>query len=298
MTKFEEIRKIVENFQRKADRCFESYNAEMTRAKNRYSEEAFKIKSAEIWGGAHGNMEYEREQAVNKVSEIIGGIQEDFRGWMTKPISGDLLATLNAIRNFELKLSMPELQILEKEVNGSYFGTRIFSEVARENGYFAKSPDMATFTQGLKRVENNAREAIECYCGCAPDFSGSDLLGEWKVSGVTMGDIPAWRRVFASNYLKTDTSLKDAEKLWGQSQIPAEYKLTKEEEKRIYSIVDNIKDEKAKKDRLAELQTVEPDIVNKIKLMDDEHRAAVEKYLDTGKVGYVSDNNGENIVYP
>lgn len=50
MTGFEEIRKIVSSFQKKADGYFSDYNAKMSRARERYSEKEFLLQSATIWG--------------------------------------------------------------------------------------------------------------------------------------------------------------------------------------------------------------------------------------------------------
>ena len=70
MTRFEEIRKIVSGFQKKADGYFVNYNAKMNKARERYSEKEFMLQSATIWGDASGKMQAEREIAIDKISEI------------------------------------------------------------------------------------------------------------------------------------------------------------------------------------------------------------------------------------
>ena len=69
---------------------------------------------------------------------------------------------------------------------------------------------------------------------------------------------------------------KKAEELWGISDIPREFKLSKEEEKRIYDLIGNIENETEKQERIKQLSSVEPDFMDKLALMDGEYKEAVE----------------------
>lgn len=281
MTGFEEIRKIVSSFQKRADNCFVDYNAKMNRARERYSEKEFMLQSANIWGSASGKMQAERGIALDKISEIEKNIQEDFRRWMIKPLDNNLLQTMNCIRNFELKMTMDELEVLKDSVQDSFFGLRILGEVAKSSGYYIKVPNMGDFTGKLRAAVNNAKDAIECYSGSAPEFPGKDLLGEWTVSGISQGKYPVWRRLGAADYLEKDTSAKEAEEAWNAAKIPLEFKVTREEKERISKMIGNPASEEEKRERIRQLADADPDIVNKIKTFDDLSESIL-RYVDTG----------------
>ena len=297
ISKFQQIREIVTKFQQKADSLFVEYNTKLDRAKSRYSTEVYTQKSREIWSEVGGHLEAERAVARNGVALTVEEIKKSFDEWLLAPVNGDLLQTLNCVRNFEIPLGMAELKTLEKATNSSFFGKKIFVEIAKENGYYLKSPDAQTFMNLLHRVENNATNAVQAYAGHYPDFVGKDLLPEWEYNGQSFGEVPVYLFVAAGQFLVKDTSLKQADELWGQSSIPAEYKLTPDEEKRIYSMIENIEDETAKKERLKELEAIEPDIKNKLPLLSDQYKKAVEGYIADGDLAYVGEN-GEGYEYP
>ena len=121
---------------------------------------------------------------------------------MIKPLDNNLLQTMNCIRNFELKMSIDELEVLKDSVQDSFFGLRILGEVAKNSGYFFDVPKMGDFTRKLHTAVSNAKDAVECYSGSAPEFPGKDLLGEWTVSGISQGEYPVWRRLGAADYLE------------------------------------------------------------------------------------------------
>lgn len=287
MTGFGQIKAVVTEYQEKADRHFRDYSKRIERARQRYSDEAFWEESRKIWIDVGSKVDVARGIAKNEIDLIVEDIEKDFRKWLVKPLDGNLIQTLNCIRNFEIHLGIEELRVLEEETKNSFFGSRIFSEIAKENGYYVKTPDSKTFMSALKRVHDNAVTAVTAYAGHYPDLIGKDLLEE---------DKPVYALVMASNFLTKNDSIKEAEELWGISDIPREFKLSKEEEKRIYDLIDNIENETEKQERIKQLSSVEPDFMDKLALMDGEYKEAVEGYLDTGRLDYVYEDNSEQNV--
>ena len=287
MTGFEQIKAVVTEYQKKVDRHFRDYSRRVERARQRYSDEAFREESRKIWIDVGSKVDVARGIAKNEIDLIVEDIEKDFRKWLVKPLDGNLIQTLNCIRNFEIHLGIEELRVLEEETKNSFFGSRIFSEIAKENGYYVKTPDSKTFMSALKRVHDNAVTAVTAYAGHYPDLIGKDLLEE---------DKPVYALVMASNFLTKNDSIKEAEELWGISDIPREFKLSKEEEKRIYDLIDNIENETEKQERIKQLSSVEPDFMDKLALMDGEYKEAVEGYLDTGRLDYVYEDNSEQNV--
>lgn len=284
MTGFGQIKAVVTEYQEKADRHFRDYSKRIERARQRYSDEAFREESRKIWIDVGSKVDVARGIAKNEIDLIVEDIKKDFRKWLVKPLDGNLIQTLNCIRNFEIHLGIEELRVLEEETKNSFFGSRIFSEIAKENGYYVKTPDSKTFMSALKRVHDNAVTAVTAYAGHYPDLIGKDLLEE---------DKPVYALVMASNFLTKNDSIKEAEELWGISDIPREFKLSKEEEKRIYDLIGNIENETEKQERIKQLSSVEPDFMDKLALMDGEYKEAVEGYLDTGRLDYVYEDSSE-----
>ena len=284
MTGFGQIKAVVTEYQEKADRHFRDYSKRIERARQRYSDEAFREESSKIWIDVGSKVDVARGIAKNEIDLIVEDIEKDFRKWLVKPLDGNLIQTLNCIRNFEIHLGIEELRVLEEETKNSFFGSRIFSEIAKENGYYVKTPDSKTFMSALKRVHDNAVTAVTAYAGHYPDLIGKDLLEE---------DKPVYALVMASNFLTKNDSIKEAEELWGISDIPREFKLSKEEEKRIYDLIGNIENETEKQERIKQLSSVEPDFMDKLALMDGEYKEAVEGYLDTGRLDYVYEDSSE-----
>ncbi len=285
-TGFEEVKAVVTEYQKKADRHFRDYSKRIERARQRYSDEAFREESRKIWIDVGSKVDVARGIAKNEIDLIVEDIEKDFQKWLVKPIDGNLIQTLNCIRNFEIPLGVEELRVLEGETKNSFFGSRIFSEIAKENGYYVKAPDSKAFMSALNRVHDNAVTAITAYAGRYPNLIGRDLLEE---------DKPAYMLAMASNFLTQSDSIKEAEELWGQSAVPTEYKLTKEEEKRIYDLVGNIEGEVEKQERIKQLSNLEPDFMEKLSLMEGDYKEAVEKYIDTGRLDYVYDNSEQNV---
>ena len=285
MTGFEQIRAVVTEYQKKADGYFQDYSKRIERARQRYSDETFTEESRKIWSDVGGRVDVARGIAKGEIDLIIEDIKRDFHKWMIKPIDGDLVQTLNCIRNFEISLGLEELRVLEEKTKDNFFGSRIFSEIARENGYFVKAPESKAFMDALHRVHDNAVTAITAYAGHYPNLIGRDLLEE---------DKPPHMLVMASNFLTKNDSIETAEQLWGQSAVPTEYKLTKEEEKRLYDLVGNIENETEKQERIKQLSSVEPDFMDKLALMDGDYKEAVGKYIDTGKLDFVYENNSDS----
>lgn len=289
ITKFQQIGKIVEEFQQEADGLFSEYGRKLDRARGRYNEETFKEKSWEIWSEVGGRLDVKRNIAKNEIDLTLEEVKKDFDKWVVAPVNGNLLQTLNCVRNFEIPLGMEELRILEKSVSNSFFAKKIFTEIARENGYYLKSPNAQEYMNLLQRVQNNACNAVTSYAGHYPDFIGKDLLPEWEHGG----EMPSYLFVAAGRFLQKDTSLKQADELWGASEIPTAYKLTDAEQKRIYDLVGSIESETEKQARIKQLTDAEPDFLDKLKLMGGEYGEAVTKYLNTGSLDYVHEDNSE-----
>ena len=177
MTGFGQIKAVVTEYQEKADRHFRDYSKRIERARQRYSDEAFREESRKIWIDVGSKVDVARGIAKNEIDLIVEDIEKDFRKWLVKPLDGNLIQTLNCIRNFEIHLGIEELRVLEEETKNSFFGIPYLLGNRERNGYYVKTPDSKTFMSALKRVHDNAVTAVTAYAGHYPDLIGKDLRG-------------------------------------------------------------------------------------------------------------------------
>ena len=120
MTGFGQIKAVVTEYQEKADRHFRDYSKRIERARQRYSDEAFREESRKIWIDVGSKVDVARGIAKNEIDLIVEDIEKDFRKWLVKPLDGNLIQTLNCIRNFEIHLGIEELRVLEEETKNSF----------------------------------------------------------------------------------------------------------------------------------------------------------------------------------
>lgn len=276
MTKFEAIKQIIENFQEKADLIFSDYNKKVAHAKGFYSEAQFGLEFAGIWGAGSGKLSGEAQEAILEINDIFEGIEGEFRKWMMKPISDNLLQTLNCIRDYGLKLSKPELEILQDAVKGSYFGSKIFSGIAKESGYFVKFPDMAAFMELLHSAKADSQLAINAYAGKLPEMPGRDLLGTWRYNGIEYGEYQTFHMNFAANFLGRENSIDRAANLWMNSIATANFELTEAEKERIKEL---FKDNSISKEQVIEMFEADPDLINKLDMCGSEYEIFIRQYL-------------------
>ncbi|WP_419094386.1 hypothetical protein, partial [[Ruminococcus] torques] len=211
-------------------------------------------------------------------------IKGDLKSWMMKPIKPETMQILSCINDFGIRLSREELSILEDDVKSNLFAGKIFSGIAKNNGYAVKLPDFTEYLRILMVVESDAGIAIDAYCGAAPDFPGKDLLDKQRRNGAAFGEWQIWSRMYAANFENTHSSLDDAGRMWEQSKVSVEYTLTEAERDRIKKMMDEVEklDEAGKADKMLSILGNEKDLPDKLRLMGDDYRELASKYASAG----------------
>lgn len=293
MKKFEKIQEKIKEYQQKADALFEKFSAEEAKARQRFSEVAFNEEMLNMFPKYAGQIRAEADWTVREIEEIFNEIEDEFQSWIVKPIPVDFLQMLSAIKDYGIKLSMPELKVFESKTKGSYFGNKLFAEVARENGYFVKVADMPAFLQLLNSARSDASLAVLAYSGSAPDYIGKELINDWEFEGVKQGRYQSFHMYFAYNFLKTENSIVRAEKMWESTSISVEYTLTEEEKKKIKEVEDVYKtDPELAKKRLDDLMMLDSDFLNKMELSGGELYNVFNRYIQTGNFNEPNDEFG------
>lgn len=284
-TKFEEILKVVKDYQRTADRQFLEYQKKVSRMKSELNDETFNRKmKLEVYPYYFGTLTSDRNMAKEEVHSICEDIKGDLKSWMMKPIKPETMQILSCINDFGIRLSREELSILEDDVKSNLFAGKIFSGIAKNNGYAVKLPDFTEYLRILMIVESDAGIAIDAYCGAAPDFPGKDLLDKQRRNGAAFGEWQIWSRMYAANFENTHGSLDDASRMWEQSKVSVEYTLTEAERDRIKKMMDEVEklDEAGKADKMLSILGNEKDLPDKLRLMGDDYRELASKYASAG----------------
>ena len=284
-TKFEEILKTVKDYQRTADRQFLEYQKKVSRMKSELNDETFNRKmKLEVYPYYFGTLTSDRNMAKEEVHSICEDIKGDLKSWMMKPIKPETMQILSCINDFEIRLSREELSILEDDVKSNLFAGKIFSGIAKNNGYAVKLPDFTEYLRILMVVESDAGIAVDAYCGAAPDFPGLDLLDKQRRNGAAFGEWQIWHRMYAAGFENMHSSLDDAGRMWEKSKVSVEYTLTEAERDRIKKMMDEVEnlDEAGKADKMLSILGNEKDLPDKLRLMGDDYRELASKYASAG----------------
>ncbi len=280
-TKFEEILKVVKDYQRTADRQFSEYHKKVARMKSELNDETFSRKmKLEVYPYYFGTLTSDRNMAKEEVHSICEDIKGDLKSWMMKPIKPETMQILSCINDFGIRLSRDELSILEDDVKSNLFAGKIFSGIAKNNGYAVKLPDFTEYLKALRIVESDCTVAIDAYCGAAPDFVGKDLLDKQRRNGAAFGEWQIWHRMYAANFENTHSSLDDAGRMWEQSKVSVEYTLTEAERGRIKKMMDEVEklDGAGKADKMLSILRNEKDLPDKLRLMGGDYQELITKY--------------------
>lgn len=287
MTNIEKIGDIVKGFQNEADRRFVDYNKKVEKIQERYKEEAAKLEIMQnVWPEAQGTLSFKREQAKQQIEEVCEAIREDLRKWTLKPVSPNTLQLLRSIHDFEIELTMSELKMIEGEVSGNLFASKIFAKLAAEHGYYVEVPKVDDCLRELRELESFAKSAVDAYAG-RPDksgiFPGNDLLEKRMVNGVPVGEYVSWQKLNAAEFTEKNGSMKRASDLLAASRVDLKYSLTQKETARIRNLIDGIENDNIsnseKRHKISALLKSEPDMLFKISLMDTETKDIVSKYI-------------------
>ena len=287
MTNIEKIGDIVKNYQDEADRRFADYNKKVEKIRERYKEEVAKLEIMQnVWPEAQGTLSFKREQAKQQIEETCEAVREDLRKWTLKPVSPSTLQLLRSIHDFEIELTMSELKMIEGEVSGNLFASKIFAKLAAEHGYYVEVPKVDDCLRELRELESFAKSAVDAYAG-HPDkggiFPGNDLLEKRTVNGVPVGEYVGWQKLNAAEFTEKNGSMKRASDLLAASRVDLKYSLTQKETARIRNLIDGIENDNIsnseKRHKISALLKSEPDMLSKISLMDTETKDIVSKYI-------------------
>lgn len=282
MTKIEEIRDVVKNYQKTADRWFNDYNTKTAKIRERYKESVAKDEiMMNVWPNIFGNLEAERDRAKEKIEELCEDVKADIKKWTLKPISGNTLELLRAVHDFKIPLTKSELEMIQSDVDGNLLASKIFAGLASDYGYAVAVPNVDGLLQELRELESYAKVSVDAYAGRPgknSTFPGSDLLGRKKINGVAYGEFAIWEKALAADFVEKNQSLQRTADLLEGSKVSLSYTLTEKETARIKGLISDIdtnsKDDKEKRDKMSELLQ-EPDMAAKINLMDAETKDLV-----------------------
>lgn len=283
MNKFDDVRKIVANYQKTADNLFGRYNEQVSKLRDKYRPEAFAIEvQAKIWPHYFGTLQAEREDAKKKIEDVFTGILGDLKKSTMRPIEPETLEILRCINDFGIKITHAEAQMLKEAVAGNLFGGKVLAQIAEKSGWHINVPKADEYVRALQEAKSVSLTAIDAYSGPKSlNFPGADLLDVDR----TGTEVPVWQKLLASNYLADNKTLDYAEKLFTQGDVDIDLSLGQDEKQRLEKSLDDANktaDEKEKQKRIKKILEAEPDIINKMHYLGDSYRSMIAKYVDVG----------------
>ena len=283
MSKFNEVREIVANYQKTADNLFARYDEQVSKLRDKYRPEAFAVEvQTKIWPHYFGTLQAEREDAKKKIEDVFTGILGDLKKSTMRPIKPETLEILRCINDFGIKITHAEAQMLKEAVAGNLFGGKVLAQVAEKSGWHINVPNADEYVRALQEAKSVSLTAIDAYSGPkALNFPGADLLDVDR----TGTEVPVWQKLLASNYLADNKTLDYAEKLFTQGDVDIDLSISQDEKQRLEKSLDDankITDEKEKQKRIKKIFEAEPDIINKMNYLGDSYRSMIAKYVDVG----------------
>lgn len=285
MNKIDKIRQLIKDFQDGAMKRFNEFTEIEKKAKYRLSPQSFHDEF--VMGTAPqliGNAWAEVEIAVSGIKAVFSDLEQEVGSWAMKPLDAGTAQVLSCIRDFNLRLSLPELRAIEQDIKGSYFGIRVFVGLANKNGYCANYPTLDECFKNLKAAKNDCELAVRAFCGTAASgYFGRDMLKEQEYNGVRLDTYQAHHWVFAERFLERDSSsLLRLEETLNLIHAPLHYTLSESEAENVRRKVDALFNAYGDFDRLGANELVKemPDILSKIESLPekDENVQALEKY--------------------
>lgn len=282
MNKFEKLRITLKDFMNDLDKQYSDYQEKEKKARAMYSEAGYEEKFLkEIYPAAAGKAWAEKDAAIQKVNEIINSIEEELNNFFMKPISESVAQVLSCIDRYRIPLSLNELKILEPQMRETYMGGRVFSELAKRNGYIATIPTMKEYQNALNSARGNVNLVIRAYAGKADDgYPGKDLLQPWESRGINMGEFQHYHLFFSQNYLHEGGELDKLELIWSTNNNPMHYSLTDSESKKVKKDIEGIL-RNGELDRQAAQQLLkkDPDIKSKLESMPEDYFSDKEEVV-------------------
>lgn len=288
ITRISVIREIIEKYQKNADKLFEEYEEKQSAARQRYSSDVFNNEViGKLWGKYAGKVQGEAKIAVNDILTTFEGLEDHINEWILKPVDSVNIQLLDSIHSFGLKLSIAEMQIIERHISDSYFGRKILSAVAAENGYFIKVPDIDRVLRELDSVKSNAVIAVMAYAGRAPMFPGKTLLEGASYLGTEGAKYGSFQMIFAVEFLKKNGMLDRLERMLEELQTPVQYELAESEKKRIEKIFG----ERPSPELVKEMFQKEPTLFSKLGFASEKYKKVVEQYVESS---YATGSSNDN----
>lgn len=288
MDSFTKIAGVIEEHRTTVDKIFLDYQKAEQRARARFSPENFRTEFLigeypKYAGKARSCVDFD----VEKVKDIFGQVRNDLSEWMLKPVKPDVLQTLDYVRRFGIRLSRTELQVIEKEID-SYFGRRIFSEIAKESGFIAECVDADSLLNSLDCAESCVEETIRAYAGRGGNegFPGKDLIEHKIQGGIDYGAYTLPEMAIAAS--PTYSSLDIAKNLFEKMKAPFLYTLSPEEVKSLENKIEGLVDHYGDIDKKGadKLRGEMPDILSRLESMPEktDNADALKKYYVLGNV--------------
>jgi hypothetical protein len=211
-TKFNQIREILVNYKAQVNSIGKAYATQLEQYRHAYSTEFFQSRSQELKASEKSKIDSLRNTTKDKINTIIKDLRKDLQDMVTDTSGSEVIQSLGTIKAAGLKLSLHEIEGFLNKTNSNYLANKLLSQMAIDNGFIVRVPDLADFEKALSQVEIGADTLLNCYAGS--DLQAKELLPHNIRFGVDYGAYEPYMVAMADIVLKQDGALEKAVSMW------------------------------------------------------------------------------------
>ena len=213
MNTFSAILNSLEVHRNKVDKLITEFRKQDASNRATFSDAYYKTSHEELVSKYKEKIAAEKSRASETVNLHIDNIQTSLNNWICSPISESTVNLLLLIKSSGMKLSMAEVEALEGKVGNSYFGNRLVTQLAQENGVSLprERASLDVYERALKNCISASSIIVGGYYG--------DPVEKSLMPNNVSPHIAAAAAVGAP--LQPESSFEKAALLWDGEKVPA-----------------------------------------------------------------------------
>jgi len=246
MNRFSALHLGLDVYKGKIDKLVQEFLDKDKKNQGIYNDTTYAAHHAELVATYRDKFAKLQNEITERANNEFDWIQSGLRKWMSTPCKQETLSMISAVKQFGLKLSIDEVELLRDAAGPSYLAQRLIDDLAISSKVFTKRrANIDNYTNMLKGCINQAEIFIKGYCG--RNLEGKELLP---------ADVPDWILFVApqAQVLGSKSNLLSAAAVWDGDGIPVQKKTVGKDEMEILEkLYDGTAGEDSMKVRTAEL---------------------------------------------
>lgn len=246
MNRFSALHLGLDVYRGKVDRLVKEFLDKDKKNREIYNDTTYSAHHAELVATYRDKFTRLQNEIAERANNEFDWIQGELRKWMSTPCKQETLSMISAVKQFGLKLSADEVELLRDAAGSSYLAQRLIDDLAISSKVFTRRrTNIDGYTNMLKGCINQTEIFIKGYCG--RNLEGKELLPS---------DVPNWILFVApqAQVFGSKSNLLSAAAVWDGDNIPVQKKkVGKDELEILEKLYDGCVGEDSMKVRTAEL---------------------------------------------